>query len=504
MTRPLSIQTALISVSDKTGIIDFAQALVAHGVKILSTGGTAKALQAAGIDVTLVSEVTQFPEIMQGRVKTLHPKIHGGILGRRDQHQTEATAHDIGWIDLVVCNLYPFANAVAGEHTLTDAIENIDIGGPSMIRAAAKNIDWVTVVTDQQDYATVLAQMAAEGVTYAQRKQLSAKAFAHTAHYDSMIAHYLSEAAFPAQLTLGFERKQMLRYGENPHQQAAWYTAGAHPFEQQLQGKAPSFNNLVDSSAALACVAEFSAPACVVAKHANPCGVAFSDDINTAFQRAWAADSKSAFGGIVALNRPCTVEIAEALAKVFIEIVIAPGFSAESLTVLAQKPNYLVFDTTAMPLAQAQHCWKQIAGGLLVQTHDDAVVTTADLQCVTQAQPSAKQLDDLLFAWTVVRHLNSNAILIAGQGQTLGVGAGQVSRVDAVELAIHKCADIPQTAVLASDAFFPFQDNITHIAQAGIRAIIQPGGSVRDPEVIAACDAAGIAMVFTGKRCFKH
>ncbi len=504
MTQPLQIKTALLSVSDKTGIIEFARGLSTLGITLLSTGGTAKTLQQSGLPVTRVSDLTQFPEIMQGRVKTLHPKIHGGILGRRDQHQAEAGQHHIDWIDMVVCNLYPFGKTISGQHTFTDAIENIDIGGPSMIRAAAKNIDWVTVVTDQQDYSALLAQLQADGIDYNTRKALSAKAFAHTAHYDSMIAEYLRDEDFPQQITYGFERKQILRYGENPHQQAAWYTDGHHPFEKQQQGKMPSFNNIVDSSAALACVNDFDQPACVVVKHANPCGVAVADNIDQAFERAWSADSKSAFGGIVALNRRCTKKIAEALTSVFIEIVIAPGFDEAALTALAQKPNYRVFDTTDLKTTNDALHFKQVAGGLLVQTRDQAILTRDHLRCVTNTQPTDQQLDDMLFAWQVVRHLNSNAILIADRGCTVGVGAGQVSRVDAVELAIHKSAVINKTAVLASDAFFPFRDSIDRIAQAGIKAIIQPGGSVRDQEVIDACNAHGVTMVLTGQRCFKH
>lgn len=504
MTQTLTPKTVLISVSDKTGIIEFAQGLSALGIKILSTGGTAKTLQQAGLAVTLVSDVTQFPEIMQGRVKTLHPKVHGGILGRRDQHQPEADQHQIEWIDIVVCNLYPFAKTISGDHSFHEAIENIDIGGPSMIRAAAKNLDWVTVLTDQQDYNEVLSKLQADGIDYPTRQALSAKAFAHTAHYDSMIAKYLSHEDFPQQITYGFERKQILRYGENPHQQAAWYAAGNHPFEQQKQGKTPSFNNIVDSSSALACVNDFDQPACVVVKHANPCGVAIADNIDQAFEHAWSADSKSAFGGIVALNRRCTHNIASVLAKVFIEIIIAPGFDEEALAALAQKPNYRVFDTTNLTTIDQDLHFKQIAGGLLVQNRDQATLTREELRCVTEQQPTQQQYDNLMFAWQVVRHLNSNAILIADQGCTVGVGAGQVSRVDAVELAIHKSKAITHTSVLASDAFFPFRDSIDRIAQAGIKAIIQPGGSMRDQEVIDACNEHGIAMVFTGQRCFKH
>ncbi|MDF2940856.1 MAG: phosphoribosylaminoimidazolecarboxamide formyltransferase/IMP cyclohydrolase [Gammaproteobacteria bacterium] len=503
------IKTALISVSDKTGLIEFAKSLEALDIKILSTGGTAEALKKAGISFTLVSDITGFPEMMEGRVKTLHPKIHGGILGKRDQHESEANQHGIEWIDLVVVNLYPFAQTVKSEAPYHDIIENIDIGGPAMIRAAAKNMDWVSVIVDPKDYQSVLDELKQSvEVSLNTRKKLAAKAFAHTACYDTAIAEYLNQEKFPQHLSMGFELAEILRYGENPHQEAALYK---HPIKvsnllgaTQLQGKALSYNNLVDAQAALECVQEFSEPACVIVKHANPCGAATASNSDEAFTKAWQADSQSAFGGIVALNRPCTEKIAQFLSTVFIELIIAPGFDSTASDILRTKPNCRLLDYQNSPNLKQALSYKFIDGGLLVQDKDHQFIDASDLKLVTSIKPNAKQIQDLLFAWKVVKHLKSNAILIVKDQATLGVGCGQVSRIDAVELAIKKAKGDLSSCVLASDGFFPFRDNIDAIAKTGIKVIIQPGGSIKDEEVIAACNEHGIAMVMTNSRCFNH
>jgi len=502
-------KTALISVSDKTGIVPFAQKLHANGVRILSTGGTAKTLQEAGVPITKVSDVTGFPEMMQGRVKTLHPKVHGGILGRRDVHADDAKTHDIEWIDLVVVNLYPFAQTIAKTDDFNTAIENIDIGGPTMVRAAAKNLDWVGVVVNPQDYDVVADAIDNGGLDVTLRKTLSARAFAHTAAYDALIADYMNDVEFPEQLSLTFEKQTELRYGENPHQPAALYrvpNCSAHSLltAKQHQGKPLSYNNLADAQGALDCVSEFAEPACVVVKHANPCGAAVAGDIDTAFNQAWQADSKSAFGGIVALNRSCSKAIAVFLTSVFVEIVIAPAFDAEALALFAKKPNLRVLDLGGKLAPVSAHRYKFVDGGVLVQARDNQVITADDITIATTTQPDQQQLHTMLFAWRVLKHIKSNGILLAANNTTTGVGMGQVSRVDAVELAIHKAGDAVADSVLASDAFFPFRDSIDFIAKAGIKAIIQPGGSVRDEEVIAACNEHNIAMVLTGTRCFNH
>ena len=504
----IKLKRALISVSDKTGIVDFAKALHQHNVEIISTGGTANALQQAGIPVRTVSSITDFPEIMQGRVKSLHPKIHGAILGRRDQHAAEAQQHAIEWIDLVVCNLYPFAKTIAGNADFATAIENIDIGGPSMLRSAAKNMDWVCVTHDPQDYSTIIDHLE-QGLDFELRKRLAAKAFAHTAEYDSLIANYLSEEDFPQNLTLAYHKHSDLRYGENPHQQAAVYRRALveHPHllsAKQHQGKALSYNNLNDGVSALNCVMEFELPACVVVKHANPCGVATATDIKSAFDRAWQADSLSAFGGIVALNRPCTAAIATFLSSVFIELVIAPGFESDALNTLAKKPNCRVLDTRSSNVDYSQWQYRALPDGLLVQQTDRTMLDPSMLKVVTATKPDSATLEQMTFAWQVLKYVKSNGIVITRNNTTLGIGAGQVSRIDAVKLAIEKSPHNLAGALLASDAFFPFADSINHIAKTDIKAIIQPGGSMRDQEVIDACNQHGIAMVFTGMRCFNH
>jgi phosphoribosylaminoimidazolecarboxamide formyltransferase / IMP cyclohydrolase len=501
----IKIKRALISVSNKAGVTDFARKLSQLGIEIFSTGGTSKLLRDANIPVRDVAEITQFPEMMDGRVKTLHPKIHGGILGLRDEHAAVAKEHGIDWIDLVIVNLYPFAETIKKPNTTFDeAIENIDIGGPTMIRSAAKNMGWVGVVVDPADYTEIAKEIeATQSLTFATRKKLATKAFTHTAEYDTLISHYLLNTQA---LNLNLTKVTDLRYGENPHQKASAYAfPGATGIltAKQHQGKELSYNNIADADAAVSCAREFAEPACVIVKHANPCGVATSDTIEDAFQNAFQADSVSAFGGIVALNRTVTKQVAEQMAQIFFEVIIAPGYTADALTVLSGKPNLrvLALDFQQQPMSQEI---KFIDGGLLIQDKDHSIVTLTDLKTVTKAQPTVQELESLLFAWRVVKHIKSNAILIAKNNVTLGVGAGQVSRIDAVELAIKKAQSQLTGAVLASDAFFPFRDSVDRIASTGIKAIIQPGGSVRDEEVIAACDENGIAMVFTNKRCFKH
>ena len=510
MTYP--IQRALLSVSDKTHLLELARGLVALGIELISTGGTAKTLKDANLPVRSASELTQFPEIMGGRVKTLHPMIHGGILGKRDEHATEAKTHGIAWIDLVVCNLYPFADTIANHPDDLDlALENIDIGGPTMIRAAAKNFPWVGVVTDPNDYAALLDALREGKNTLSKpfRQQLASKAFAHTAAYDALITQHLCDSPFPNELTLTFKKQASLRYGENPHQDACLYQAPLASLDSLLQahqhqGKALSYNNLADTDAALACITDFETPTCVVVKHATPCGIASHDDITLAFKHAFEADRLSAFGGIVALNRPCTLAIAQYLSAVFIEVLVAPGFTPEALALLKAKENLRVLELKASPTVQQTQHYKLIKGGLLLQGYDNKCLEPQQLTTPTQAMIPPTQLIDLQFAWQCVRHIKSNAIVIARDNQTVGIGGGQVSRVDAVAIAIEKAGKHCQGAVLASDAFFPFRDSIDKIAQAGITAIIQPGGSIRDDDVIAACNEQGIAMLFTGFRTFKH
>lgn len=508
-----TIKRALISVSNKTGIVEFARELTAMNIEIISTGGTSKLLREQNIPVRDVAEITEFPEMMDGRVKTLHPKIHGGILGLRDAHETIAKQHHIPWIDLVVVNLYPFAATIKNKNaTFDDAVENIDIGGPTMIRSAAKNMGWVSVIVDPSDYESFLSELKKNhSVNFNTRKYLATKAFTHTADYDTIIANYLSTtnqaaAFFPSSFDCHLTKTLDLRYGENPHQHAAAYS-----FEKksgilsakQYQGKELSYNNLVDTDAAYACANEFSDPACVIVKHANPCGAAVAKNIDTAFQNAFNADSVSAFGGIVALNRECTASLAEKISQIFFEVIIAPAFNQEALAIFAKKSNLRILELSQPLTTDAQEL-KFIAGGLLVQDKDAHIIRQEDLKMVTQKKPTPAEIEDLLFAWCIVKHIKSNAILIAKNNSTVGVGAGQVSRIDAVDIALRKAGNNSKETVLASDAFFPFRDSIDRIAHTGINAIIQPGGSVRDEEVIAACDEHGIAMVFTGIRCFKH
>lgn len=519
----MKIQRALISVSDKSGVLHFAQQLTSLGVEILSTGGTAKMLADNGVPVTEVADYTGFPEMLDGRVKTLHPKIHGGILGRRDlpEHVATMQAHAIPNIDLVCVNLYPFRETIARPGcTLEDAIENIDIGGPAMVRSAAKNHGAVAIVTDPADYAPIIDEMKSGGgaLSQATRFGLAKKAFSHTAAYDAAISNYLTSldeanqpGAFPGQLNLNFIRVQSMRYGENPHQAAAFYrdpdpAPGTLAHYVQLQGKELSYNNIGDADAAWECVKTFSAPACVIIKHANPCGVAVASNLLEAYRKAFATDSTSAFGGIIAFNGEVDAETAEAVSGQFLEVLIAPAYSAQAREVLAKKQNVRVL---ALPLAQGCNRLelKRVGGGLLVQTADTFNVSRSDLKVVTRLQPTEQQIEDMLFAWKVAKFVKSNAIVFAASGQTLGVGAGQMSRVDSTKIAVIKAGNAGlQLAgcAVASDAFFPFRDGVDVLAQAGARAVIQPGGSVKDAEVIAAADEHGIAMVFTGHRHFRH
>lgn len=512
MNHP-AIKRALISVSDKTGLIPFARGLADLGIDIISTGGTSAALTEAGITHQKVEALTGLPEMLGGRVKTLHPKLHGGILGLRDTQAEEAKAHQIEWIDLVVVNLYPFEKSVTAlDMPWSEVVDYIDIGGPAMIRAAAKNFAWVGVVVNPQDYEQVLnACQAEQGLSLDMRLDLAEKAFALTAAYDAhiqayFVARHTMEENPPAKMTLSLINDLTLRYGENPHQLAYAYR---FPYANnglltatQHQGKSLSYNNILDAEAAVACVSEFSEPACVIVKHANPCGVAVASTPEAAYAKAFAADAKSAFGGIIAFNRPCTEALAKMISTVFMEVVIAPSFTAEALALFASKPNLRCL---SMKLNDGSR-WEMrgISGGVLIQERDIEPMIKAALLPVTRKKPSERELDDLLFAWQVVKHVKSNGILIAKEGVTVGMGAGQVSRVDAVELALRKGGRFVEGAVLASDAFFPFRDAIDSLAGTGIRAIIQPGGSVRDEEVIEACNEHDIAMVHTGQRCFKH
>jgi phosphoribosylaminoimidazolecarboxamide formyltransferase/IMP cyclohydrolase len=519
----IRIRQALISVSDKTGLVELARALAELRVSILSTGGTAKLLSSGGVRVTEVADYTGYPEMLDGRLKTLHPKIHGGLLARRDLPEHMAAIKDAGAepIDLVVVNLYPFQQTVArADCTFDEAIENIDIGGPSMVRAAAKNHAGVAVVTDPADYAAVLAEMKARGgaLSAATRFALARKAFAHTAAYDAAIANYLTgldaqgkPLSFPDRLTLQWEKRQELRYGENPHQGAAFYrdpqpVAGSLALYDQLQGKELSYNNIADADAAWECVKSFERPACVIVKHANPCGVAEGPDALTAYQRAFKTDPTSAFGGIIAFNRPLDSATADAVAKQFVEVVIAPEVGPEASQVLAGKQNVRVLRVPLGHEAQ-RYDLKRVGGGVLVQAPDSRNVTPAELKVVTKRAPTTSELEDLLFAWRVAKFVKSNAIVFATHGATLGIGVGQMSRVDSARIASLKAqgAGLPLAgSVVASDAFFPFRDGVDVVAQTGAKAIVQPGGSVRDDEVIGAADELGLAMVFTGVRHFRH
>ena len=518
------VSRALISVSDKNGIIDFARALRALDVELLSTGGTFRLLQENDIDVTEVSDYTGFPEMMDGRVKTLHPKVHGGILGRRGTDDAVMAEHSIKPIDMVIVNLYPFAATVADpDCTLPNAIENIDIGGPTMVRSAAKNHKDVAIVVNSNDYATVVEEMQAnEGqLDYSTRYALMVKAFEHTADYDGMIANHFgardtdnTARDFSDTFNVQYFKTQEMRYGENPHQKAAFYTE-ANPTEasvataKQLQGKELSFNNIADTDAALECVKQFDHPACVIVKHANPCGVSVAVDIGTAYDLAFATDPESAFGGIIAFNRELDAQTAEAIcAKQFVEVIIAPSVSVDALAVVAAKKNVRLLECGTWGDRRPQDFdYKRVNGGLLIQDRDNGMITEEDLKVVSKRVPTQIEMTDMLFAWKVAKMVKSNAIIYAKNNQTVGVGAGQMSRINSARIAGIKAEHAGLEvvgAVMASDAFFPFRDGIDNAGQAGISCIIQPGGSMRDDEVIAAADEHGMAMVFTGMRHFRH
>ena len=526
--------TALLSVSDKTGVVELARALAERGVRLLSTGGTARLLSQAGLNVTEVAEVTGLPEMLDGRVKTLHPSIHGGLLARRDQPQHMAALQRLGiqTIDLLVVNLYPFAQATArADCTLDDAIENIDIGGPAMLRAAAKNWADVTVLIDPSDYAQVLAELDLPEQGAVQRRtrfRLAQKVFAHTAAYDGMISNYLGalqpgaeeagaavpvREAFPSVVTLQLHKTQDMRYGENPHQAAAFYreaqpAAGSLALWSQLQGKALSYNNIADADAAWECVKTFDEPACVIVKHANPCGVAVGAHLVDAYAKAWQTDPTSAFGGIIAFNRELDAATARQIGdnKQFVEVLIAPGYSAEARSLLAAKHNLRVLEVPMATVANAVD-YKRVGGGMLLQTPDVKNVARAELRVVSKLAPTAQQLDDLMFAWKVAKFVKSNAIVFCAGGMTLGVGAGQMSRVDSARIASIKAGHAGLSlagSAVASDAFFPFRDGLDVVIDEGATCVVQPGGSMRDEEVIAAADERGVAMVMTGTRHFRH
>jgi phosphoribosylaminoimidazolecarboxamide formyltransferase/IMP cyclohydrolase len=524
----VEIKTALISVSDKTGVSELAAALAARGVKILSTGGTFRTLRDAGIAVTDVSDITGFPEIMDGRVKTLHPKVHGGLLAIRDDadHQAAMVAHDIGGIDLAVISLYPFEAVRARGADYAESVENIDIGGPAMIRASAKNHAYVTVLTDPSDYPALIAQLETDGaVPYAFRQRMAQKAYARTAAYDTMIANWMAESLgveAPAYRTIGGILREEMRYGENPHQKAAFYVTGeTRPGVSNatlLQGKQLSYNNINDTDAAFELVAEFApenGPACAIIKHANPCGVATGGSLRDAYLKALACDSTSAFGGIVALNTLLDAETASEIVKLFTEVIIAPQVSDEAREIIANRPNLRLLVTGGLPDPRAPGLTaKTVSGGLLVQARDNAVIGDASLRVVTRRAPTAQELEDLKFAYTIAKHVKSNAVVYAKDGQTAGIGAGQMSRVDSARIAGLKAEDAARAAgwptpltrgsAAASEAFFPFADGLLSVIGAGATAVIQPGGSMRDQEVIAAADAHDVAMVFTGMRHFRH
>jgi len=520
---PIPVRRALLSVSDKTGIVEFARELKERGIELLSTGGTASLLTSHGIAVREVAEHTGFPEIMGGRVKTLHPKVHGGLLGRRGVDEDVMREHGIEPIDLLAVNLYPFAATVArADCTYDDAVENIDIGGPAMVRAAAKNHAAVTVVVDPGDYRSLLDDLAANhGATHVvMRQKLAAKAFAHTAQYDAMVSAYFTgaigadESTFADDLNLSLRRHLDLRYGENPHQQAAFYrdsrAIGASvTTAQQVQGRELSYNNIADSDTALECVRQFDAPACVIVKHANPCGVAVAGTLTQAYERAYRTDPTSAFGGIIAFNRELDAETAALiLTRQFVEVILAPAIAADAVAVLRSKDNIRVLEVGDLtkPVSQLLE-YKSVTGGLLVQTRDVGMIRAHELRVVTRRQPTAAELDDLQFAWRIAKYVKSNAIVCVKDGATVGIGAGQMSRVVSSRIAALKAADEGLSldgAAMASDAFFPFRDGLDVVAGLRITAVIQPGGSKRDAEVVAAADEHGIAMVFTGMRHFRH
>ena len=507
----VKINRALISVFDKTGLDKLAKEFVSRGIEIMSTGGSAKFLRDKNIKVTDVSNYTNFPEIMDGRVKTINPLVEGGILGLRDKHEKDAKDNNIKWIDIVICNLYPFSETISkNDCDQALALENVDIGGPTMIRSAAKNVGWVTVIVDPNDYDYLLENITDENeIDFDSRSFFSAKAFGHTAQYDTIIHNYLKPEKLSDDFTLTFSKHSEMRYGENPHQAAAAYTIPGDRSNNILnakthQGKKLSYNNIMDADAALSCLKEFNSTACVIVKHANPCGVALGANMLNVYKRAFNADSLSAFGGIIAINQPCDDILAKEISKVFVEIVLAPAFTKKSLEIFSKKKNLRILEVGNIHSREQLLEVRNVVGGVIVQETDTSILSEDNLQVVTENKPSDSDIKTMLFGWKVLKHVKSNGILIVKDSTTVGVGAGQVSRVDSVDIAMKKSGDSIKDSILCSDAFFPFRDSIDKIAGSGIKAVLQPGGSVRDDEVISACNEHGIAMVFTGQRCFKH
>jgi len=507
----VKINRALISVFDKTGLDKLAKEFVSRGIEIMSTGGSAKFLRDKNIKVSDVSDYTNFPEIMDGRVKTINPLVEGGILGLRDKHEKDAKDNNIKWIDIVICNLYPFSETISkNDCDQALALENVDIGGPTMIRSAAKNVGWVTVIVDPNDYDYLLENITDENeIDFDSRSFFSAKAFGHTAQYDTIIHNYLKPEKLSDDFTLTFSKHSEMRYGENPHQAAAAYTIPGDRSNNILnakihQGKKLSYNNIMDADAALSCLKEFNSTACVIVKHANPCGVALGANMLNVYKRAFNADSLSAFGGIIAINQPCDDILAKEISKVFVEIVLAPAFTKKSLEIFSKKKNLRVLEVGNIQSREQLLEVRNVVGGVIVQETDTSILSEDNLQVVTENKPSDNDIKTMLFGWKVLKHVKSNGILIVKDNTTVGVGAGQVSRVDSVDIAMKKSGESIKDSILCSDAFFPFRDSIDKIAGSGIKAVLQPGGSVRDDEVISACNEHGIAMVFTGQRCFKH
>ena len=507
----VKINRALISVFDKTGLDKLAKEFVSRGIEIMSTGGSAKFLRDKNIKVTDVSDYTNFPEIMDGRVKTINPLVEGGILGLRDKHEKDAKDNNIKWIDIVICNLYPFSETISkNDCDQALALENVDIGGPTMIRSAAKNVGWVTVIVDPNDYDYLLENITDENeIDFDSRSFFSAKAFGHTAQYDTIIHNYLKPEKLSDDFTLTFTKHSEMRYGENPHQAAAAYTIPGDRSNNILnakihQGKKLSYNNIMDADAALSCLKEFNSTACVIVKHANPCGVALGANMLNVYKRAFNADSLSAFGGIIAINQPCDDILAKEISKVFVEIVLAPAFTKKSLEIFSKKKNLRILEVGNIHSREQLLEVRNVVGGVIVQETDTSILSEDNLQVVTENKPSDSDIKTMLFGWKVLKHVKSNGILIVKDSTTVGVGAGQVSRIDSVDIAMKKSGDSIKDSILCSDAFFPFRDSIDKIAGSGIKAVLQPGGSVRDDEVISACNEHGIAMVFTGQRCFKH
>ena len=507
----VKIKRALVSVFDKTGLVELGHSLEGLGIEILSTGGSAKTLRDSGVSVTDVSDYTKFPEIMDGRVKTINPLVEGGILGLRDKHNKDAEDNNIKWIDLVVCNLYPFSETINKDDCdLAMALENVDIGGPTMIRSAAKNVGWVTVVVDPSDYPALAKDLSNDNsIRYETREMFSAKAFGHTAQYDVIIHNYMKGTPLSDEFSLTYEKHSEMRYGENPHQAAAAYKISGDSSNSVLnakihQGKKLSYNNIMDADAAFSCLKEFEETACVIVKHANPCGVSKGENMLEVYKQAFNADSLSAFGGVIAMNKQCDELVAKEISKVFVEIVLAPSFTKEALEIFSTKKNLRVLEVGNIKPREKLLEVRNVVGGIIVQETDTSVIQKQDLKTVTTAKPSDSEVETMLFGWKVLKHIKSNGILIVKNNTTVGVGAGQVSRVDSVDIAMKKSGENIQGSILCSDAFFPFRDSIDKISNSGIKTVLQPGGSVRDNEVIEACNEHGIAMVFTGQRCFKH